>query len=197
MTRLVLVSSWLADNDYKDCWLNFPLHPGLQKYCGIIIGVLFPEMKRFDAQMMIAVWIRIAIGLSNSPYNSIQSVLYAKQLVMGDKKDRENPLHRERIEDNLPFLAAYKALLPKLTKICVNGGHGSEIVVYVDNVRIIACLEDLAWKASSRVAKELYWLGLQDAERKERRASKQPGAWAGAIVATDNRKVTKSVTEER
>ena len=155
MTRWVLVSSWLADNDYEDCWLNFPLHPDLQKYCGIDIGVLFPELKRFDAQMLIAVWIRNAMGLSNSPYNSIQSALYAKRLVMGDRKNEENPFHWDRIEENLPFSAEYKASLPKLTKVRVDGGHGSEVVVYVDDVRIVACSEDLAWKSSSEIAKGL------------------------------------------
>ena len=35
LTRWVTAGSWLADNDYRECFLNFPLHPDLQKYCGV------------------------------------------------------------------------------------------------------------------------------------------------------------------
>ena len=31
MNRCVVAGSWLAGNDYKDMFLNFPLHPKLQK----------------------------------------------------------------------------------------------------------------------------------------------------------------------
>ena len=47
------------------------------------------------------------------------------------------------------------------------------------------------------MAKGLCWLGLQDAARKKRRASQQPEAWAGSVIATDGDIVTKSVTQER
>ena len=35
MTRWTLAGTWLADNDYGEMFLNFPMHPDLQKYCGI------------------------------------------------------------------------------------------------------------------------------------------------------------------
>ena len=35
MTRWVTAGSWLADNNHGECFLNFPLHPNLQKYCGV------------------------------------------------------------------------------------------------------------------------------------------------------------------
>ena len=56
---------------------------------------------------------------------------------------------------------------------------------------------ELVWKASSRMAKVLCWLGLQDATRKRRRSTQRPGAWSGAVVSLDNGKVTKAVTQER
>ena len=128
MCRWVLTGSWLADNDYEDCWLNFPLHPDLQKYCGIDIGKLFPELNRNEAQMLIAVWIRNAMGPSQSPYCSIQSGLLAKRLIIGDRTDVNNPLHWDHIEENLPFSETYKASLPKLKKVRIDGLHGSEII---------------------------------------------------------------------
>jgi hypothetical protein len=31
----VLPGYWCADNDYSEMFLDFPLHEGLQKYCGV------------------------------------------------------------------------------------------------------------------------------------------------------------------
>ena len=79
------------------------MYLSLQKYCGINISVLFPKLKRCDAQMLIGVWIRNAMGLSSSPYNSIQSIMIAKNIIIGNRKDIKNPFHWNRIEENLPF----------------------------------------------------------------------------------------------
>ena len=67
----------------------------------------------------------------------------------------------------------------------------------MDNCRIIAATKDLAWRSSSQVAKGLCWLGLQDAARKRRIGSQQPGPWAGSVVSSHKEVVTKSVTKER
>ena len=79
----------------------------------------------------------------------------------------------------------------------LNGALASKVIQYVDDLRITAHSEAQAWLASSQMAKELCWLGLQDAARKKRRASQRPGAWAGSVIATDGETVTKSVTQER
>ena len=47
------------------------------------------------------------------------------------------------------------------------------------------------------MAKELCWLGLQDAARKRQQSTQRPGAWSGAVISSDDGKVTKSVTQER
>ena len=154
-------------------------------------------MKRRNSQMLIGVWIRNAMGLSSSPFNSIQSIMIAKNIIIGDRKDAKNPFHWNEPEKNLPFSESHKASLPQLRKMRLDGRYGLEIVIYVDNVRIVACSEDIAWLTSSRVAKRLCWLGLQDAARKRRRPSQNPGAWAGTVVSSDKYVVTKSVTQER
>ena len=45
MTRWVIAGTWLADNDYGDCFLNYPLHPDLQKFCGINLSQLFAKIQ--------------------------------------------------------------------------------------------------------------------------------------------------------
>ena len=46
MVRWVIAGLWLADNDLGDCFLNFPLHPDLQNYCGIDLSLLLLEYKK-------------------------------------------------------------------------------------------------------------------------------------------------------
>ena len=71
MTRWVTVGSWLADNDYRECFLNFLLHPDLCIYCGVDLTRLFPETCDTKACMVVGVWLRCAMGLCSSPYNVI------------------------------------------------------------------------------------------------------------------------------
>ena len=55
MSRWVIAGSWLVDNDYGDMFLNFPLHPELQKFCGINLSQLYPEMTKDQSQMYVGV----------------------------------------------------------------------------------------------------------------------------------------------
>ena len=86
-------------------------------------------MKRYDAQILIVVWIRNAMVLSSSPFYSIQSIMIAKNIIKGNINDTDNPFHWSKIEENLPFSESYKTSLPKLRKVRVNGRHGSEMVI--------------------------------------------------------------------
>ena len=201
MARWVIAGSWLADNDYGDMFLNFPLHPNLQKFCGVDLSQLFPEMTRDQTQQYVGVWLRNAMGLSPSPYASVQGALRAKGHItgrlMGDRHASSNAYQWDHVLENLPFTSAYKASLPQIRKVRRDGGLASEVVQYVDDLRIVAHSEEQAWLASSQIAKGLSWLGLQDAARKRRRGSQRPGAWAGSIISSDTGQVTKSVTQER
>jgi hypothetical protein len=71
-----------------------------------------------------------------------------------------------------------------------------DMAQYMDDMRIIAAMQELAWQCSNRTAKTLGYLGLQDAARKRRPQSQRPEAWAGATIASDGEVVTKGVTQE-
>jgi hypothetical protein len=93
--------------------------------------------------------------------------------------------------------ADYDASKPWIMKMRKDGDIASEVVQYVDDVCIIAVTRELAWQCSSRMAKGLCFLGLQDAARKKREPSLRPGAWASATFMTDRETVCKEVTKER
>lgn len=91
MVRWVIAGSWLADNDLGDCFLNFPLHPDLQNYCGIDLSLLLPEHDKEERGGVFAKWLVNAMGLRPSPYCSVLACTVAKHEVLGDPKDPGNP----------------------------------------------------------------------------------------------------------
>ncbi len=63
-----------------------------------------------------------------------------------------------------------------------DGQVACDLFSFVDDERITGPDEELTWQASHTMAAKQSYLGVQDAGRKARPSSKQPGAWAGAIV---------------
>jgi len=57
-----------------------------------------------------------------------------------------------------------------------------DVYSFVDDERVTGPDEELTWQASHVLASKQSYLGMQDAGRKARPCSQQPGAWAGAIV---------------
>ena len=165
------VGSWLADNNYGECFLNFPLHLDLCKYCGVDLTQLFLDMCDTGACMVVRVWLCCAMGLRNSSYNVIQDALVAKQFVLGDPNDSANTFQWSSISANFPFSTTYNTSEPKLRKWRRNGMTASKIAQYMDNLRLIAATKELTWQAGSQVVKGLCWLGLQDAACKCRMGS--------------------------
>ena len=63
MTRWTLTGIWLADNDYSEMFLNFPMYQDLQKYCGIDVTQLFPDPKKKGGDLTVGCWLRSAMGV--------------------------------------------------------------------------------------------------------------------------------------
>ena len=137
------------------------------------------------------------MGLQCSPYLSVMGACRAKRMIIRDHKDRTNPFHWERVELNLPGDPDYDCTKPRVMRIRYDGCLATAINKFVDDVRSSASTRELAWHASTKTGKMLSWLGLQDAPRKRREASQEPGAWAGAMVATVDGMVSKFVSPDR
>jgi hypothetical protein len=109
---------------------------------------------------------RNAMGLRQSPYALVQGSLQAKQMVLGDQMDEKNPYHWEWVRQNLPRDEDYNPTLQWITKIWQDSQVAADVHIYMDDCRITAPTQDLAWLAASRMAKVCLWLGLHDAARK-------------------------------
>lgn len=102
---------------------------------------------------------------------------------------------------NLPGSEQYIPSDPWVYKAHFNPGQkptiANDLVIYVDDVRTIACSYAECRLASRVVASLANHLGLQDAARKQRDPSQAPGPWAEIIVATIQDTVVVNVSMER
>jgi hypothetical protein len=87
--------------------------------------------------------------------------------------------------------------MPWIQKIRSDGHLATELFQYIDDLRTTAHSKELAWNASSRIAKTCCWLGLPDVARKRREPSQRPGVWAGSSVHTSEENAFKGVTPDR
>jgi hypothetical protein len=169
MSRWIIAGAWLADNDYGEMFLNFPLHSDLRKYCGVDLSQLFPELIKDGKDSVIAQWMQNAMGLRGSPYGSVQGCLRAKRHIMGDLKEVGNPFEWDHIELNLPCSKDYNASKPWLINMRKDGDIAPEVVQYVDDVQIIAATRELAWLCSIKMAKAFMLLGIAGRGTKKKR----------------------------
>jgi hypothetical protein len=64
----------------------------------------------------------------------------------------------------------------------LDGRKACDIFTFVDDKQVTGPDEELVWQASCISASKQSYLGIQDATRKAKPCSQQPGAWVGAIV---------------
>ncbi|KAL7568702.1 hypothetical protein ACA910_021697 [Epithemia clementina (nom. ined.)] len=137
------------------------------------------------------------MGLTTSPYQATQAVQRMKCLALGNRLDHKNVFRWQRVELNLPGDVNYDPTVSWIRKVWEDGTLAADVHAYVDDLRETASTESEAWEAASRLAKTASFCGLQDAARKRRSPSRTPGAWAGALISSEDDGVYKMVSEER
>ena len=124
------------------------------------------------------------MGLTDSPYRSLQLMIKAKHAAYGDRQEITNPFGWVRVWLNLPGSKTYDPTLPWVMKIRVDGHLACEVYLYVDDGRITGWCSLECWRAARRFCAECTRLGIQDASRKRTAPTQQPGPWAGTVVHT-------------
>ena len=175
--------------DVCDMFLNHPLHPYVIPFTGVDLSSLYDSDVETGPRW--AIWVRNLMGFATSPYNSIKLALVAEDVCQGDWHEEGfgldgkelNPFQRNHIRLNLPGTKEYNPCLSWLSKkIRADGCVACDIFTFVDDERVPGPSEELTWHASHVLASKQSYLGIPDARRKARPCSRQPGAWAGAIL---------------
>lgn len=187
LTRALDSTSWMADRDVMDMFLNYTLHHSALPFTGVDLR---PLINEGEAEMdQLALWVRNAMGLKPSPYNSIKTALVAEEVCRGDRHNtnvssdgkEENPFQWDHVRLNLPG-PKYDPLLSWVAKIRKDGLLACELMTFVDDERLVAPTRELAYQAGHRVAAIQAYLGIMDSARKVRPPSQTSGAWAGSVV---------------
>jgi hypothetical protein len=181
LVRALDADSWMADRDIGDMFLNFQLHESLWPFAGVDISPILDEEGKISKQRWYH-WVRNAMGLKSSPYNSIKMALVAEEVVMGDRHDSNNPFQWDHVRLNLPGTENYDPTVSWITRIRLDGLIASILLTFVDDERLAGATRELVWQASHRLAQIQAYLGIQDATRKVGLSLQQPRAWAGAVV---------------
>jgi hypothetical protein len=111
-------TSWMGDLDMGEQILNFPLHPELQKHCGIDVR---PYLGVGRKRTMWWRWARCMMGLKPSPYFAVKGTYLAEEVVQGDPSEPSNPFHWSWVHLNLPGSPSYQPQLPWVQKLTATG----------------------------------------------------------------------------
>ena len=92
--------------DVGEMFLNFPLQPDLRPFAGVDITLIKsrPDEEGWDQYRTIVWerWDRNFMGLTDSPYISLQLLIHVKFIAYGDSKDILNPFQRSHAKLHLP-----------------------------------------------------------------------------------------------
>jgi hypothetical protein len=171
----------------------------MQALCGVDLTQYFGSKDEFGKpQVLWEQWTRAAMGLKSSPYQAVQAMLVAKEVVRGDQKDPENAYRWDEVRMNLPGMHSYDPALPWASKIRLpNATIAADLFVYLDDARITGATKDDCWAATRQARSIFNSFGIQEAARKRRWPSRKPGAWAGSIVETTVEGVFIRVSDEK
>ena len=137
------------------------------------------------------------MGLKSSPYNSVQGMMVGQEVILGAKDDRKNVFRWDQVVMNCPGAAEYNPVMPWVYKARRDGTLAADVLTYVDDNRPTGPTESECWKAAQRISGTLAWLGIQDAARKRRLASREPGPWAGSVVHISEQAVCTLLPQDK
>jgi len=194
---LLLYSSagtWWSDLDLGEMFLNYQMDPGLRPFCGVDVSEFVDTPTRSTKRWL--QWNRIFMGFRSSPYYAVKAYNWCLDIVRGNSNDPTNPFAFDSVVENLPGTKRYDPKQPWLIKK-FGEKVANDIVVYMDDGRPHGESEKGCRKAGKRTSKITQYLGQQDAARKYRPPSQQPGPWCGAFVAERDGSLWAYVSDEK
>jgi hypothetical protein len=140
-THLCVVGedTYMADVDIGEMFLNFILHQELRALAGVDLTHYFPkEAKDEDgrATKVWETWQRATMGLRSSPYQAVQAIGVAKEVIRGSQKDPTNIFWWDDVVLNLPGSDDYDPSRPWVYKVCLEDGRiAADLFIFVDDLR--------------------------------------------------------------
>ena len=190
---LLNVSSktWFGDMDLGEMFLNYILDEKNRPYTGVDVSKLNEDKNNYWLR-----WNRTLMGFRSSPYIACKSYGWTVDMARGNRLDEKNPFRWNSVRLNLPGSENYDPQIPWVSKM-YNNEEAADVVVYVDDVRLYGSSESRCRAAGKRISKITQYLGEQDASRKFRPPSQEPGPWCGSFVAVKDGSVYAYVSQNK
>jgi hypothetical protein len=163
LTDMVEPTSWMADLDMGEQFLNFPLDVQLRASCGIDVR---PYLAPNSKSTLWFRWVRCMMGLSSSPYVVVKSTHLADESALGDRHNLDNPFQWEYVRLNLPGMDHYNPHLPWVSRMRADHSLAAGVARYLDDQRPVGNSQEDCWKVAHTIAARYGYLGLQITSRK-------------------------------
>ena len=182
ITRRMHPGTWCGDFDVGEMFHNFRLAESERQYSGVHFSERYQARLR-ELGVSVAPYMRwgtLMFGWQSSPFKANSMFERALEMAIGNPFNKASPFHFATVRLNLPGSDAYDPGGPRVVKIRIDGLPGVEILVYVDDGRILAITVQLANLAVRQVVSRFQRYGCQDAARKRSPPTQRPRAWTGA-----------------
>ena len=193
--RAVEEGTFMGDCDIGDMFLNFMLDEKIRPYAGVDLTELFAEES--NGKITWERWERLLMGFKPSPYATTREMKKIEGWLKGNKNDMKNVFRWCKVILNLPGKENYNPARPWVYLVREDGTIASDLFSYIDDYRPTGPNKRECWKACHQIGSRLTWFGIQDAARKRREPSQEPGAWAGTIIHTSNNSLTVLVSQSK
>jgi hypothetical protein len=124
------------------------------------LTLLLPE-EVLEGALLWETWTHCGLGFWFYPYQTIQGVLWAEDISVGDRHDHHHPFRFAVVSLNLPGSPTYNPSIPWVAKLrCPGGPLASDLFIYVDDCSVSAFCDSECWLACQHVARILNHLGI-------------------------------------
>ena len=89
----------------------------LANYCGVDLGLYLGHKKDRQGTPIWMRWVILMMGLVLSPYSAIKVLLWASELVRGDRSNPDKPFRRDNIRLNFSRDPSYYPTITWMSKV--------------------------------------------------------------------------------
>jgi len=186
-------NTWFSDMDLGEMFLNFHLDKKVRSFAGVDVTKILNDPVKAKTWKR---WNRTLMGFKSSPYIACKLCGWSVDIARGNRDDSKNPFKWDSIRLNLPGSESYDPTIPWICKLD-GRDEASEVKVYVDDFRPVGSSEMRCRAAGKQLSKIIQYLGEQDAARKFRPPSQEPGPWCGSFVSVKNGSLWAYVSQKK
>lgn len=160
--HVATVGCYMADIDIGKMFFNFVLHKHIRVFCGVGLTYIFLELLlQLGLTALWYRWAQCGLGFTSSSYQTIQGVLVAEEVILGERSNPTNAYRLDEVVLNLPGMSTYNPAIPWVAKIRSSGRQvAGNIFIYVNDARVIGSSEFNCWHGTRQTASMLNYLGL-------------------------------------